>query len=218
MKRAQSGEDFGKLAQELSQDTGSAKNGGDLGWAERSRYVGPFADAAFSMKEGEIKGPVKTQFGYHILKLEGIQPATVKTFEQSKSDLDAEYRRTEAEKLFNDAQDQPRGRGLAECGHRRRRAQGRSASARHCRISAATGGGDLGKSPAVVEAAFSPDVLDGHLSPMVEIEKGRGVVLRATDHQAAEAKAARCGARRRGRGLEERARRRARERSRPPPR
>jgi peptidyl-prolyl cis-trans isomerase D len=45
------------------------------------------------------------------------------------------------------------------------------------------GGGDLGNSPAVVEAAFSADVLDGHLSPMVEIEKGRGVVLRATDHQ-----------------------------------
>ena len=44
------------------------------------------------------------------------------------------------------------------------------------------GGGDLGKSPAVVEAAFSQDVLDGRLSPIVEIEKGRGVVLRATDH------------------------------------
>ena len=58
------------------------------------------------MKEGEIKGPVKTQFGYHILKLEGIQPAAVKTFEQSKSDLEAEYRRNEAERLFNDAQDQ----------------------------------------------------------------------------------------------------------------
>jgi len=183
LKRAQSGEDFGKLAQELSQDTGSAKNGGDLGWAERSRYVGPFADAAFSMKEGEIKGPIKTQFGYHILKLDGIQPVAVKTFEQSKSDLDAEYRRTEAEKLFNDAQD-----SLADAALQNADIDGVARKAGlevHDlpNFSRTGGGGDLGKSPAVVEAAFSPDVLEGHLSPMVEIEKGRGVVLRATDHQ-----------------------------------
>jgi peptidyl-prolyl cis-trans isomerase D len=183
LKRAQSGEDFGKLAQELSQDTGSAKNGGDLGWAERSRYVGPFADAAFSMKEGEIKGPVKTQFGYHILKVDGIQPVAVKTFEQSKSDLDAEYRRTEADKLFNDAQDSVADAALqsADIDVVARKAGLEVHDIPN--FSRQGGGGDLGKSPAVVEAAFSPDVLDGHLSPMVEIEKGRGVVLRATDHQ-----------------------------------
>ena len=182
LKRAQSGEDFGKLAQELSQDTGSAKNGGDLGWAERSRYVGPFADAAFSMKEGEIKGPIKTQFGYHILKLDGIQPVAVKTFEQSKSDLEAEYRRSEAEKLFNDAQDSLADAALqnADIDVVARKA---GLEVHDLPSFSRTGGGDLGKAPAVVEAAFSPDVLDGHLSPMVEIEKGRGVVLRATEHQ-----------------------------------
>ena len=188
LKRAQSGEDFGKLAQELSQDTGSAKNGGDLGWAERSRYVGPFADAAFSMKEGEIKGPIKTQFGYHILKLDGIQPVAVKSFEQSKSDMDAEYRRTEAEKLFNDAQDSLADAALqnADIDVVARKAGLEVHDIAN--FSRTGGGGDLGKSPAVVEAAFSPDVLDGHLSPMVEIEKGRGVVLRATDHQAPKQK------------------------------
>ena len=182
LKRAQSGEDFGKLAQELSQDTGSAKNGGDLGWAERSRYVGPFADAAFSMKEGEIKGPIKTQFGYHILKLDGIQPVAVKTFEQSKSDLEAEYRRSEAEKLFNDAQDSLADAALqnADIDVVARKA---GLEVHVLPSFSRAGGGDLGKAPAVVEAAFSPDVLDGHLSPMVEIEKGRGVVLRATEHQ-----------------------------------
>ena len=81
LTRAQGGEDFAKLAKEFSQDPGSAQQGGDLGWSDRKAWVAPFADAAFSMKEGEIRGPVKTQFGYHILKLDGIQPATVKTFE-----------------------------------------------------------------------------------------------------------------------------------------
>ena len=106
LKRAQSGEDFGKLAKEFSQDPGSAAQGGDLGWSERKIFVGPFADAAFGMKVDEIRGPVKTQFGYHILKLDGIQEPTVKTFEQAKAELETEYKRNEAERLFNNAQDQ----------------------------------------------------------------------------------------------------------------
>src|SRR6202166_1476641 len=106
LKRAQAGEDFAKLAKEFSQDPGSAGQGGDLGWSERKVWVAPFADAAYSMKVDEIRGPVQTQVGYHILKLAGIRPSTVTTFEQAKPDLETEYRRNEAEKLFNNAQDQ----------------------------------------------------------------------------------------------------------------
>src|SRR5271166_3286187 len=96
LKRIQGGEDFAKLAKENSQDPGSAPQGGDLGWSERKVWVAPFAEAAFSMKEGEIRGPVKTQFGYHILRLDAIQAASEKTFEQSRADIEAEFRRTEA--------------------------------------------------------------------------------------------------------------------------
>jgi peptidyl-prolyl cis-trans isomerase D len=184
LKRAQAGEDFAKLAKEFSQDPGSAAQGGDLGWSERKVWVTPFADAAYSMKVDEIQGPVKTQFGYHILKLVGIQPATVKTFEQSRADLETEYRRNEAEKLFNNAQDQ-----LADAALQN--ATDIDVVARKAGLSVAEvpvfsridGGGALGKVPAVIEAAFSQDVLDGRLSPIVEVEKGRGVVLRATDHK-----------------------------------
>jgi peptidyl-prolyl cis-trans isomerase D len=184
LKRAQSGEDFGKLAQELSQDTGSAKSGGDLGWAERTRYVAPFADAAFGMKEGEIKGPVKTQFGYHLIKVDGIQPSAVKSFEQSKSDLEAEYRRNEAEKLFNSAQDELADAALQNGSDIESVARKAGLEVRDVQgFSRADGGGDLGKSPQVIEAAFNQDVLDGHLSPMIELDKGRGVVLRASDHE-----------------------------------
>ncbi len=184
LKRAQAGEDFAKLAKDFSQDPGSAAQGGDLGWSERKAWVAPFAEAAFSMKVDEIRGPVKTQFGYHILKLAGIQPATVKTFEQSKADMETEYRRNEAEKLFNNAQDQ-----LADAALQNNAdidVVARKAGLTVVQIpvfSRIDGGGALGKVPAVVEAAFSQDVLDGRLSPMVEVEKGRGVVLRATDHK-----------------------------------
>jgi peptidyl-prolyl cis-trans isomerase D len=184
LKRAQAGEDFSKLAKEFSQDPGSAQQGGDLGWSERKVWVAPFADAAYSMKVDEIRGPVKTQFGYHILKLVGIQPTTVKTFEQSKADLETEYRRNEAEKLFNNAQDQ-----LADAALQNATdidVVARKAGLTVLSIPAFSridGGGALGKVPAVIEAAFSQDVLDGRLSPIVEVEKGRGVVLRATDHK-----------------------------------
>ncbi|MGC1521118.1 MAG: peptidylprolyl isomerase [Steroidobacteraceae bacterium] len=184
LKRAQAGEDFAKLAKEFSQDPGSATQGGDLGWNERKVWVAPFADAAFSMKADELRGPVKTQFGYHILKLTGIRPAAVKTFEQSKPDLEAEYRRNEAERLFNNAQDQ-----LADAALQNTTdidIVARKAGLTVLEVpsfSRIDGGGALGKVPAVIEAAFSQDVLDGRLSSMVEVEKGRGVVLRATNHK-----------------------------------
>jgi peptidyl-prolyl cis-trans isomerase D len=184
LKRAQAGEDFSKLAKEFSQDPGSAQQGGDLGWSERKAWVPPFADAAFSMKVDEIRGPVKTQFGYHILKLAGIQPTAVKTFEQSKADLETDYRRTQAEKLFNDAQD-----ALADAALQNTtdiNVVARKAGLTVLEVPAFSridGGGALGKVPAVIDAAFNQDVLDGRLSPIVEVEKGRGVVLRATDHK-----------------------------------
>jgi peptidyl-prolyl cis-trans isomerase D len=184
LKRAEGGEDFSKLAKENSQDLGSAQQGGDLGWSDRKVWVAPFADAAFSMKEGEIRGPVKTQFGYHILKLDGIQPATVKTFEQSRGDLETEYRRNEAERLFNTAQDQLADAALQNTTDIDVVARKAGLTVHDVLgFSRTDGGGDLGKTPAVLEAAFSQDVLDGRLSPIIEVEKGRGVVLRATDHK-----------------------------------
>jgi peptidyl-prolyl cis-trans isomerase D len=154
LKRAQAGEDFAALAKQFSQDPGSAQQGGDLGWSERKVWVAPFADAAFSMKVDEIRGPVKTQFGYHILKLAGIRPATVKTFEESKADLETEYRRNEAEKLFNNAQDQ-----LADAALQNTTdidVVARKAGLTVLEVPAFSrtdGGGALGKVPAVIEAA-----------------------------------------------------------------
>ena len=184
LKRAEGGEDFSALAKEFSQDPGSASQGGDLGWSGRKAWVPPFADAAFGMKVDEIKGPVKTQFGYHILKLAGIQPASVKTFEQAKTELETEYRRNEAEKLFNNAQDQLADAALQNTTDIDVVARKAGLTVQEVpAFSRIDGGGALGKVPAVIEAAFSQDVLDGRLSSMVEVEKGRGVVLRATDHK-----------------------------------
>jgi peptidyl-prolyl cis-trans isomerase D len=184
LKRVEAGEDFAKLAKEFSQDPGSAQQGGDLGWSERKAWVPAFADAAFSMKVGEIRGPVKTQFGYHILKLDGVQDATTKTFEESRSDLEAEYRRNEAERRFNDLQDQLADAALQS-------STDIDAVARKAGLpvetvtgfSRSNGGGALGKAPKAIEAAFSADALDGRVSPIVELDKGRGIVLKSSNHK-----------------------------------
>jgi peptidyl-prolyl cis-trans isomerase C len=71
IKQLKGGADFAKLAEDKSQDKGSAKQGGDLGYFPQGAMVKPFADAAFSMKVGDISDkPVKTDFGYHIIKVE----------------------------------------------------------------------------------------------------------------------------------------------------
>ncbi len=75
LARARAGEDFAKLAQENSDDPGSRTAGGDLGWAPKEAYVQPFSEALFAMSKGEIRGPVKTQFGYHIIRLDDIEAA-----------------------------------------------------------------------------------------------------------------------------------------------
>ena len=69
LARVKGGEDFAKVATELSKDP--AGDGGDLGWFTKDRMVPEFSDAAFKLKEGEISDPVKTQFGWHIIKVEG---------------------------------------------------------------------------------------------------------------------------------------------------
>ena len=190
MKRATAGEDFAKLAQQFSQDPGSAKQGGDLGLSDRKGWVPPFADAAFSMNVGEIRGPVKSQFGYHILKLDAIQPASTKTFEQTHADIEAEYRRSEADRLFNSLQDRVADAALQNSTDIEVVARKAGLPVQDIAdFSRANGGGTLGNAPKVIEAAFSPEVLDGHLSQTVEVEKGRGVILRATDHRLPQQKA-----------------------------
>lgn len=73
-KQLKKGTDFGELAKKNSIDKGSAENGGDLGLFAKERMVKPFADKAFAMKPGEVSDPVKSQFGYHIIKLTEIRP------------------------------------------------------------------------------------------------------------------------------------------------
>ena len=85
-QRALAGEDFAALARELSEGP-SAKNGGDLGFFEKSQMVAPFAEAAFALQPGQISDVVETRFGYHVIKVEEHRPAGQRSFDEVKDQL-----------------------------------------------------------------------------------------------------------------------------------
>lgn len=94
---------FEALARSSSDDPGSAGQGGDLGFFGRGMMVKPFADAVFSMKEGELRGPIETEFGQHIIRLTGIRAATEKPFEVVRAEIEREVRVQQAARQFAEA-------------------------------------------------------------------------------------------------------------------
>jgi peptidyl-prolyl cis-trans isomerase C len=87
LKRVRSGEDFARLAEEFSDDPDSKKKGGDLGFFGRGSMVKPFEDAAFSMKPGDVSGIIRTNFGFHIIKVEEKKEASIEPFDTAKDRL-----------------------------------------------------------------------------------------------------------------------------------
>jgi peptidyl-prolyl cis-trans isomerase D len=94
--------DFAKLAKENSNDPGSAERGGDLDYFSKGMMVKPFEDAAFKLKQGEISDVVKSDFGYHIIQLTGIKPASVKSLDEVKGEITAEIRKQQVGKKYSE--------------------------------------------------------------------------------------------------------------------
>jgi peptidyl-prolyl cis-trans isomerase D len=92
--------DFTRLAAQNSQDPGSASKGGDLDWFGRGMMVKPFEDAVFSMKEGEVSDVVRSDFGFHIIKLTGVRAERVKPLEMVRVEIADELKREQAARKF----------------------------------------------------------------------------------------------------------------------
>lgn len=103
MASLKKGANFAKLAKEKSLDKGSAQNGGELGWFPPSMMVKPFADALNGAKKGALLGPVKTEFGYHIIQLEDTRKLTPPPFDAVKERLRADLQQQKIQS-FVDAQ------------------------------------------------------------------------------------------------------------------
>jgi peptidyl-prolyl cis-trans isomerase C len=97
------GGDFAKLAKEKSKDPGSKDNGGDLDWGPSARYVKPFADAVTTMQKGQTTpAPVKTDFGYHVIRLDDIRPLQVPPFSELKDQFRQRAQQQQIQKMVMD--------------------------------------------------------------------------------------------------------------------
>ena len=95
--------DFGKIAKERSKDPGSKENGGDLDWGPAARYVKPFADAVTSQQKGVISAaPVKTDFGYHIIRVDDVRPLKVPEFAEVKEQFRQRAQQQQIQRMVMD--------------------------------------------------------------------------------------------------------------------
>jgi parvulin-like peptidyl-prolyl isomerase len=100
-KRIQAGEDFAQLARQESDDSGSGANGGDLGLFHRGQMVPSFEQAAFALQPGELSEPVKSPFGYHVIKVEAKES---KSFEDERPEMERRMRPEQAQKTLAELQ------------------------------------------------------------------------------------------------------------------
>ena len=186
--RAKAGEDFAALARELSDDAGSRDSGGDLGMAERGDFVQAFGDAVWSMSPGEIRGPVKSEFGWHVIRLEAVDPESTQSFDQVRAELEPELRRTEVEKAFGDAQEQLDTLAFEASGDLAAVAAKMNLPVRRIERFTRSGGGELPTTPELSAAVFAADVLAGRELRTVELAPGRIVAIGVSAHQPAQAR------------------------------
>ena len=100
-KRIQAGEDFAQLARQESDDSGSGANGGDLGFFRHGQMVPSFEEAAFALQPGDLSQPVKSPFGYHLIKVEARES---KSFEDVRPELERRMRPEQAQKTLEELQ------------------------------------------------------------------------------------------------------------------
>jgi peptidyl-prolyl cis-trans isomerase D len=184
--QAKAGGDFAKLATQYSDDPGSKAQGGELGWATRESFVKPFSDALFAMQAGEVQGPVKTQFGYHVLKLEEVKAPQQRSFEEVRAELETEYRNDKAQSVFYEQSQQLADESFASLSELDSVAKKLGLPLQTVEAYTRRGGGPFGADRKVIEAVFSDDVLQQRQnSPALNFGEDSAIVLRVTDHKPA---------------------------------
>lgn len=183
-KKLADGADFAALAAQYSGDPGSAARGGDLGFAARGVYVEPFEKALFALKPGETSAPVKTEFGYHIIRLEAIKASEGQDFEQVREQLAASLREQKAQDSFYALAERLDDLALENPGSLEPAAREAGLQIRRYPGYTRAGGGPFGDNSDLISAVFSDAVLEGgENTPLIELDQGRVVVARVAQHK-----------------------------------
>ncbi len=178
---------FAALAKQYSADPGSASQGGDLGWFARDAMVKPFADTVFGMQPGQISAPVHTEYGYHIIQLEGIRPAKTQTLAEASDAIVASLQKQQAGTRFADAAERFSNRVFEQADQLKPVAdslgltlQTSAWMTQHGGDTAVLAGGKM------LQALFSPDVLvKHHNTEAIEVTPNTLVAAHLLDYQPA---------------------------------
>lgn len=183
--RVQAGEPFEDLARQYSADSSTAENGGDLGLTLQTQLPEALGDAIFDLDAGDIAGPVRTDFGFHVVRLDDIQSGGALPLEQVRNDLLQELQRNRATANYSRLEDElsdalfdaPNMAALAEAaGLELRTIEGYTRG----------GGGAFGSNQAAIDAVFDPSVLeDRELSDIIELDANRAVVVGVAEYNPA---------------------------------
>lgn len=187
-KRIQAGEDFGSLAKEFSQDQGSATNNGDLGFASKGMFVPEFEKTLYGLKVNEVSAPVKTQFGYHIIKLLEIQKAPVPTMAEIRPSLEADVRDAKSEELYAEAVEKMDALAY-ESSDLKEGAKQYTMTLQTSPLFSKNGGEGLAGNRKVVQAAFSDELLkEGKNSSALALDDKHSVWIHVNKHEPSRVK------------------------------
>jgi len=178
------GSDFAALATANSDDAGSKPKGGDLGLLAKGTLPGAFEDAAFAMQSGEIRGPVKSDFGWHVIKVGEIRRGNQQPFESVRAQLQSELQESGRERAFNELSGK-----LVDQVYKNPSALEPAARALGLTVQTTpafgrAGGTGVAADPKVLRAAFSETLIqDGTASDPIELSPTRSVMVRVLEHQ-----------------------------------
>jgi peptidyl-prolyl cis-trans isomerase D len=183
--RIDAGESFEELAREFSMDGGTAGQGGDLGVLTRTQLPGELGGAIFSMQEGEVDGPIETDFGFHVVRLDRVLEQGPLPLDQVRGELLSELREREAERAYRELE-----RSLSDAVFDNSDMQA-IAAATGLELRTATGftrqGGEpFGSNQAAIDAVFEDSVyVDGMISDVVELDADRSAIFKVVARQEA---------------------------------
>ncbi|RTL49936.1 MAG: peptidylprolyl isomerase [Rhodocyclaceae bacterium] len=178
---------FAALAKQVSQDPGSAKQGGDLGWFRRGMMVKPFEDAAFSLKEGAFSEIVRSDFGFHLIQVTGIHGEKVQSLDEVRPAIQAALKEQAAQKKFAEASE-----NFSNIVYEQADSLKPAADKFHLTVQQASwigkggqGAGPLGN-PKLLTALFSDDAVKNHRNTeAVEVSPGVMISARVVEHKPA---------------------------------
>lgn len=178
------GADFGELAKAHSDDLGSAKKAGDLGLFGKDVMDPAFETAAFALPVNQVSDPVRTAFGYHLIKVTEIQQQQTQPLAEVSAEISLRYRRQQAESAFFAAMDELQDSADEQPDSLQPAADQFDLEIQQSALFPRYGGVGITATKEVIDQAFSDDVLLEQLnSQLINIEDSRAVVLRVIDHQ-----------------------------------